>query len=294
MIERLRRAFNDTWNESAYEALKARLVAEAGCPITFRVCETPVFLPAELREAMVAGAGEIWAELLRPDRLEFSKAAVPPGFDVPGSDAHPLFAQADFAIATDHGRLVPRLIELQGFPSLYGFQFVQNRILRDRLRPRRGPRVPFLRSGRGRVPCDGGGGDPGRAARGARRAPRSRSAAPGHLSGLHGHREAVRGASHRSRTRSRSAAGSSGTSATGRRLASCASTTASSWTSWSPRGSPCPSTFARSWTCSGPGIRTGSSGGASIRCRGSATRSCPRPGCSPISTVSRATSRTGC
>ncbi|HVQ28894.1 MAG TPA: hypothetical protein VMV21_04900 [Vicinamibacteria bacterium] len=147
MIERLRRAFNDTWNESAYEALKARLVAEAGCPITFRVCETPVFLPAELREAMVTGAGEIWAELSRPDRLEFSKAAVPPGFDVPGSDAHPLFAQADFAIATDHGRLVPRLIELQGFPSLYGFQFVQNRILRDRLRP--GEDLEFLFSGLG-------------------------------------------------------------------------------------------------------------------------------------------------
>ena len=142
MIERLRRAFNQAWNEAAYEELKARLVAEAGCPISFRVCETPVFLPPELREAMVTGALEIWDQLMQPEPLEHSRAAVPPAFDVPASDAHPLFAQADFAIAREGERLVPRLIELQGFPSLYGYQFVQNRLLRDRLRP--GEDLEFL------------------------------------------------------------------------------------------------------------------------------------------------------
>ena len=134
MIDRLRRAFNATWSEAAYEDLKARLSAEAGCPISFRVCETPVFLPGELRDAMVKGALEIFGELLRPESLERSKEAVPPEFDVPGSDAHPLFAQVDFAVAREDGRLVPRLIELQGFPSLYCFQFVHSRLLRDRMR----------------------------------------------------------------------------------------------------------------------------------------------------------------
>ena len=145
MIESLRHAFNEAWNGAAYEDLKARLVAEAGCPISFRVCETPVFLPGELREALLGGALEIWEQLLTPERLEHSKEAVPAAFDVPGSDAHPLFAQADFAIAREGERLVPRLIELQGFPSLYGFQFVQNRMLRDRLRP--GAELEFLFSG---------------------------------------------------------------------------------------------------------------------------------------------------
>lgn len=145
MIERLRRAFNAAWSEAAYEDLKARLAAAAGCPISFRVCETPVFLPGDLREAMVKGALEIWEQLLLPESLERSKEAVPPAFDVPGSDAHPLFAQADFAIAREGERLAPRLIELQGFPSLYGFQFVQNRMLRDRLRPAED--LEFLLSG---------------------------------------------------------------------------------------------------------------------------------------------------
>jgi hypothetical protein len=128
MIERLRRAFNASWTESAYEAYKARLVEAVGSPIGFRLCESPVFLPPALRDEMVRGAFEIWDQLLQPAALARSKEAVPPEFDVPASDDHPLFAQADFAIVEADGRLVPRLIELQGFPSLYAFQLLQGRL----------------------------------------------------------------------------------------------------------------------------------------------------------------------
>ena len=127
MIPGLRQAFNATWSEEAYARYKARL-AEVGSPIGFRVCETPVFLPPELRDAMVGAAQEIWTALLTPESLRASEAAVPPEWDVPGADDHPLFAQADFAIATEDGALVPRLIELQGFPSLYAFQLFQSRL----------------------------------------------------------------------------------------------------------------------------------------------------------------------
>ncbi|HEX9186359.1 MAG TPA: hypothetical protein VGB87_04760 [Vicinamibacteria bacterium] len=128
MIEAFRRAFNDSWRPDDYEAYKARLSEAAGCRIGFRVCETPVFLPPALRDRMVAGALEIWDQLLKPEALERSKEAVPPEFDAPGSDEHPLFAQADFAIVEHEGALVPRLIELQGFPSLYAFQLLQGRL----------------------------------------------------------------------------------------------------------------------------------------------------------------------
>jgi hypothetical protein len=133
MIERLRRAFNASWTPSAYESYKARLAADAGAGIHFRVCETPVYLPPELRDAMVAGALEIWDLLLQPAALERSKTAVPREYDVPACDAHPLFAVADFAIVDDGGHLVPRLIELQGFPSLYAFQLLQARLCRTML-----------------------------------------------------------------------------------------------------------------------------------------------------------------
>jgi hypothetical protein len=133
MIKRLRKAFNLRWTPADYEAYKARLLAEAGAAIPFRVCESPVFLPAELRDAMLRGSLEIFAQLLEPAALERSMAAVPAGFDVPGCDAHPLFAVADFAVVEDSGRLVPRLIELQAFPSLYAFQLVQARLCRAML-----------------------------------------------------------------------------------------------------------------------------------------------------------------
>ena len=95
---------------------------------------------------MVQGALEIWDLLLQPAALEHSKAAVPPEFDVPASDDHPLFAQADFAIVEADGRLAPRLIELQGFPSLYAFQLLQGRLCLDMV-PGHGEPLEFLIGG---------------------------------------------------------------------------------------------------------------------------------------------------
>jgi hypothetical protein len=133
MIERLRRAFNASWTPAAYESYKARLAGEAGAAIPFRVCESPVFLPPELRDRMIGGALEIFDLLLQPAALERSKAAVPKAFDVPGCDAHPLFAVVDFAVVEEGGRPAPRLIELQAFPSLYAFQLLQARLCRAML-----------------------------------------------------------------------------------------------------------------------------------------------------------------
>ena len=146
MIEPLRSTFNAAWTERAYEAYKERLAEAAGSPIGFRVCESPVFLPPVLRDEMVRGALEIWEELLQPAALERSKAAVPPEYDVPASDDHPLFAQADFAIVEVDGRLAPRLIELQGFPSLYAFQLLQGRLCLEMV-PGHGEPLEFLLGG---------------------------------------------------------------------------------------------------------------------------------------------------
>jgi hypothetical protein len=146
VIEPLRRAFNAAWTERAYEAYKERLAEAAGSQIGFRVCESPVFLPSGLRDEMVRGALEIWDQLLQPAALERSKAAVPPEFDVPASDDHPVFAQADFAIVEVDGRLAPRLIELQGFPSLYAFQLLQGRLCLEMV-PGHGEPLEFLLGG---------------------------------------------------------------------------------------------------------------------------------------------------
>ena len=131
MIPSLRRSYNDSFTQEKYRGYRRRLESLAGCPIEFRLCETPVFLPPSLRDEMVRAATEIWTELSTPASLRRSLEAVPPPLDVPGAGDHPLFAQADFAVTRDgpEGELAPKLIELQAFPSLYAFQIFQTKEL---------------------------------------------------------------------------------------------------------------------------------------------------------------------
>ncbi len=132
MIPSLRRSYNAAYTDQKYRQYRTRLEEEAGCPIPFRLAESPVFLPRELLDEMVSASFEIWRQLSQPAALARSRAAVPARFDVPGSDAHPVFAVTDFAVVrASDGRLAPKLIELQAFPTLYAFQLFQTIALRD-------------------------------------------------------------------------------------------------------------------------------------------------------------------
>jgi hypothetical protein len=132
MIPFLRRSYNAAFTDEKYQRYHRRLEEEARWPIPFRLAESPVFLPTELVDEMVSASLEIWRQLSRPEALKRSEAAVPARFNVPGSGAHPVFAVTDFAVVrAPDGRLAPKLIELQGFPSLYAFQLFQTLALRD-------------------------------------------------------------------------------------------------------------------------------------------------------------------
>lgn len=125
MIPSLREQYNAQFTEAKYQAFLRALDEAAGTKIDFRVCETPVFLPKVLLQEMQQAAVEIIGQLNTPDYFRESGRAVPELYRVPNEDAHPLFVQVDFAITRDeNGKPAPKLIELQGFPSLYGFQIV--------------------------------------------------------------------------------------------------------------------------------------------------------------------------
>ena len=50
---------------------------------------------------------------------------------VPNEDPHPHFLCLDFAITKDEsGNFTPKLIELQGFPSLFSYQYFLDKIVR--------------------------------------------------------------------------------------------------------------------------------------------------------------------
>jgi hypothetical protein len=125
MVPTLRDQYNAQFTAEKYREFLQELENAVGTKIEFRVCETPVFLPKDLLQEMQQAAVEIIAQLNSPGYLSESERAVPELYRVPNEDAHPLFVQIDFAITREEGgKLAPKLIELQGFPSLYGFQIV--------------------------------------------------------------------------------------------------------------------------------------------------------------------------
>ena len=118
-----RRQFNATFTPEKYQALLQTMNTEFGEPVSFRVSETPVFIPKVLKEKLLRAIDDITAVLIRPDFRERSKSAIPPKLWVPNEAVHPKFLQLDFGICRDaEGNFTPQLIELQGFPSLYFYQ----------------------------------------------------------------------------------------------------------------------------------------------------------------------------
>lgn len=118
-----RKQFNASFTPEKYQALLETMNTEFGEPVTFRVSETPVFVPKALKEKILTAIDDIVEVLVRPDFRELSKAAIPKHLWVPNEAVHPKFLQFDFGICRDEsGSLTPQLIELQGFPSLYFYQ----------------------------------------------------------------------------------------------------------------------------------------------------------------------------
>jgi len=122
MHPELRDRFNADFTLERYAELVRIANETERWPVDFRVSETPLFLTAEFTEELSRAAEEIVTQTRTPEFARHAGDAIPPGLEVPGETPHPIFLQVDFAICEENGRLTPRLIELQGFPSLYGFQ----------------------------------------------------------------------------------------------------------------------------------------------------------------------------
>jgi hypothetical protein len=133
-----RQLFNEQFTSEIYERYQRDLSTRLNTSFEFRLAESPVFLPDDFKERLTTAAREIVAQLSDPARLAKMKRAIPKRWDTPGMDALPNFTQADFAVVRENGTLVPKVIELQGFPSLTSLQVVQRDAWRDTLATMRG------------------------------------------------------------------------------------------------------------------------------------------------------------
>lgn len=133
-----RALFNAQITPERYQRYQRELARRLDCTFDFRLAESPLFLTDDFRERAVSAANAIVDQLSDPARLERMKKAIPARWDTPGMDALPHFAQVDFAVVRENGVLVPKLIELQGFPSLTALQVLQRDVWRDTMRDMEG------------------------------------------------------------------------------------------------------------------------------------------------------------
>ncbi len=124
MEANLRALFNAAFTPEKYAALLHCVNKTEKWPADFRISETPIFLTREFTDEVVRAAHEIVDLTRTPEFARYAANAIPEGLEVPNESPHPNFLVVDFAICTEGDRFVPKLIELQAFPSLFGFQLL--------------------------------------------------------------------------------------------------------------------------------------------------------------------------
>ncbi|MFI5218889.1 MAG: hypothetical protein ACHQNT_05315 [Bacteroidia bacterium] len=111
------------FSEEKYRTFLAEMNSEFNYTIPFRVAESPVFVPADFKKIIFDACDEIISFLTANDLKKITAKAIPAQLDVPNETGQTLFLALDFGICkTESGEIIPQLIELQGFPSLFGWQ----------------------------------------------------------------------------------------------------------------------------------------------------------------------------
>jgi hypothetical protein len=126
VIPALRERFNAGWTAAQYATLMRQLQERTRGAIEFPISETPCFFPRDLVQQLADTGLELIRQSMTGDAAAAAAQVVPDQYrGAAASEPHPTFFQVDFGLTrVATGALEPRLVELQAFPSLYGFQVV--------------------------------------------------------------------------------------------------------------------------------------------------------------------------
>lgn len=123
MIPSARKAFNASFTDERYNAFKLACQERFNKQIEFKICETPVFVDAAFSKQVIEAGEAIIDQILEPAFVAMTEQAIPKDLYVPGDEGRPTVIALDFGICRDtNGGLIPQLIEMQGFASLYAWQ----------------------------------------------------------------------------------------------------------------------------------------------------------------------------
>ncbi len=122
MIKEARDQFNREFSAAKYQEVLDIIQAEFNTLPQFRVAESPVFISREFEERCIKAGEEIVDFLVSDQFVKFAERGLEHHVNVPGETKHTAFIQMDFGVCEEDGKIVPKLIEVQGFPSLYAYQ----------------------------------------------------------------------------------------------------------------------------------------------------------------------------
>ncbi len=122
MNSAFRKQFNEEFSPEKYNRLIDSITADFDYKPTFRIGETPFFIPNELKSQLLEGCNEVIKFIQQDTFKKLTNKALELNRKVPNEDNHTTFLAIDFGICEEDGKIMPKLIEVQGFPSLFNFQ----------------------------------------------------------------------------------------------------------------------------------------------------------------------------
>lgn len=123
MIPKYRQLFNAQFSQEKYQQFQDDITADFDYTPTFRVAETPFFISNELKAQLLEGCNDVIRLIRQPDFKQRTEKALELNTKVPNEDEHTTFLAIDFGICEEDGKTIPKLIEVQGFPSLFNYQY---------------------------------------------------------------------------------------------------------------------------------------------------------------------------
>ena len=130
MIPSLRNAYEGNFDPANWERRMIEVAKAFGSDISQMLAPTPLFLPHSLLKEM-NGIGQDIFQLLTvfDDPRLPGDEIVPAVWRWPDESKAPSMVNIDFALTRQaDGRIVPRVLEMQGFPSYYFSQLYLSRL----------------------------------------------------------------------------------------------------------------------------------------------------------------------
>lgn len=132
MDKKIRAAFNNQFTEEEYKSYLNEFDIIGNHSLDFRIAETPIFIPKEFREKMLDTCEYIIDFIKDTNFKSITDNSIPSKYKIPNEEDFPSVLVIDFAVCNNKQNVPePQLIEMQGFPSLYGFQIINDEITRN-------------------------------------------------------------------------------------------------------------------------------------------------------------------